>query len=268
MGNNCKSPGKPSNFVELHFERILYKPVDNNQHNIAELPHKVVGTKAKRFSTSEYGTKKCPHQLMPITEFIKICSRNRPAGISDISWDRFVSSVYLECCQIDVQGEVDKRGQVEAENSLSCLGYRLGKHKLMVEGGSGRSTPNFSDSSVEFIGKFLFPIDDSDKWDVDTVNSDVDTDKSDVVSNSLSSLSVVSLSPYRPDRLFAKYYRDLAGDEKVPSAYDKQLDLKYAFSLGDIQRNSCESERWQTENKIPSTASATTTEPGQRKSWH
>jgi len=258
MGNNCKSVDKPRMFFEPNFERIFYKTV-NNQRNMAERLHKVVGTKAKRFSMSDYeDTKKCPPPLMPMTEFIKICSRNRPAGISDMSWDRFVYSLCLECSWIDVQGEVDKRGQLEAGNSLSSLGYRLGKHKLISEEVSGRSTPTFSDSSVEFAGKFLLPIGNSDKSDDDTVKSDVLTYKSNVVSNSLSSLSALSLSMYRPDRSFAKYYSDLSTDE-ASCGCDKQSNLKYGLSLGELTCNSFESRKLQTENKI-STASNTATE--------
>jgi len=260
MGNNCKSVDKQRKFLEPNFERIFYKIVDNDQRNIAERLHKVVGTKAKRFSMSDYeDTKKCPPPLMPMTEFIKICSRNRPAGIPDMSWDRFVYSLCLECSWIDVQGEVDKRGQVEAENSLSSLGYRLGKHKLTLEEVSGRSTPTFSDSSVEFAGKFPFTIGNSEKSEDDSVKSDVVTYKSNVVSNSLSSLSALSLSMHRPDRSLAKYYSDLSSDEGY--GCDKQSNLKYGLSLGVLKCNSFESNKLLTENKI-STESNTATEPG------
>jgi len=133
MGNNCKSVDEPREFVEPNFERILYKTVEYNQNNIAELLHKVVGTKAKGFSTENGDTKKRP-PLMSMTEFIRICSRNRPAGISDINWDRFVSSICLECSWIDVQGEVDRRAQVEDETSSSRSQNRLGKKRF--DGGS------------------------------------------------------------------------------------------------------------------------------------
>jgi len=256
MGNNCKSVDEPSKFREPHFGRIIYKAADNNQHNIAGLLQKVVGTKAKHFSTDSGDTKKGPPSLMPMTEFIKICSRNRPAGISDISWDRFVSSVCLECFWIDVQGEVDKRAQIEAETSSSGSPYRLGKKYLMEEV-SGTSTPTASDLSVEFAGKYIFP-------DADTDKSNIDYDESDVVSHSLSSLSDLSFPKDRADRLFAKYDGDLTNDEKVTSGYDKQFDLKYAVSLGDIKCNSVEGKKWYTENKISSKGSSTTTttEPG------
>jgi len=117
---------------------------------------------------------------------------------------------------------------------------------------SGRSTPTASDLSVEFAGKYIFT-------DVDT-DSDVDYVESDVGSKSLSSLSALSLSKYRPDRSFAKYDSDLTNDEKVPCGYDKQFNLKYALSLGDIQCNSFEGKKWQTENKISSFESSTTLE--------
>jgi len=115
MGNHCNLLEKHSNVVEAHIDRILYKTVDNNPHNIAELTHEVVDSKAKCFSTMDEGdTKKCHPPLMPMTQFIKICSRNRPVGISDISWDRFLSSICLECPWIDVLGEVEQRERMEA----------------------------------------------------------------------------------------------------------------------------------------------------------
>merc|ERR1719193_2745706 len=111
-----------------------------------------------------------------------------------------------------------------------------------------------SDSSLEFAGNYIFT-------DVDTDKSDVDTDKSDVVSKSPSSLSAQSLSTYQPDRSFAKYYSDLSSDEKVSSGYDKNLDLKYALSLGDIQCNSFEAIPWHDENQISSKTTSTSTDP-------
>jgi len=258
MGNNCKSVDKPSKFGEPRIERILYKTGDNNQRNIAELLHKVVGSKPKRFLVGNCDATKSPPPLMPMMEFMKICSRNRPAGISDSSWDRFVSTICLECFWIDVYGEVDKRGQVKAETSSWSSSYRLGKKDFKVEEVSRSSTPTVSDLSVEFAGKYILPDDDTDR-------SDVDYDESDVVSKSLSSLS--ALSTYCPDRSFAKYDSDLTSDEKVPNGYDKQFNLKYALSLGDIPCNSIGGKRWQTENKNSSGASTTITDPdsGQQK---
>jgi len=100
---------------------------------------------------------------------------------------------------------------------------------LILGGALGRSTPTVSDSIDEFASKYIF--------------TDVDTDKSDVVSRSLSSLSALSLSMYRPDRSYAEHYSDLSGDEKTSSGYNK-LNLKYALSLSDIQCNSFEGKRW------------------------
>jgi len=242
MGNNCKSVNTPSKVVEPHNERILFKNTDNNQRR-TELLKKFVRTKAKRFSTSQNrdAKKYPPPPLMPMTEFIKICSRNRPAGIPDIVWDRLVSSICLECFWIDVQGEADKRGQMKAEPSSSRSSHWVAKKDSMLE--EGRSTPTASDSIVEFAEKFVF--------------TDVDNDKSDVVSKSLSSLSALSLSMYHPDRSFAIHHSDFSSDdsssdEKTSWGYDKKLDLKYALSLGDLQCNSVEGKRWHDADQISS----------------
>jgi len=224
MGNNCKSVNKPSKVVEPRIERILRKTTDN-QRNRAELLKTFVRTKAERFSTSHnWDTKKCPPpSLMPMTDFIKICSRNRPAGIPDIVWDRFVSSICIECFWIDGEDEVDKRGQMKAKTSSSRSLHRLAKKDSMLEEAAGRSTPTASDSIVEFAGKFI--------------STDVDIDKSDVVSESLSSLSALSLSMYRPDRSLSIHHTDFSSDEKTSRGYDKKLNFKYALSLGDLQCN-------------------------------
>jgi len=252
MGNNCKSVNKPSKVVEPHNERMLWKTTDNNQRNRAELRKKFVRTRAKRFSTSQNrNTKKCPTPpLMPMTDFIKICLENRPAGISDIVWNSFVSTICLECFWIDVQGEVDERGHMKAETSSSRSSHRVAKIDSVLEEAPGRSTPTASDSIVEFAEKFIF--------------TDVDNDKSDVVSKSMSSLSALSLSMCRPDRSFATHHSDFSSEEETSRGYDKELNSKYALSLGDLQCNSFEGKRWHDENQIFSKETNTTTDFGSR----
>merc|ERR550534_820029 len=108
----------------------------------------------------------------------------------------------------------------------------------MLEKASGRSTPTASDSIVEFTGKLI--------------STDGYNDKSDVVSESWSSLSALSLSMYHPDRSFATNHTDFSSDEKTSTGYDEKLDLKYTLSLGDLQCNSFEGERWHDANQISS----------------
>jgi len=230
MGNSFKS-GRLEHDFEPFVERVSYKTADSYKHNNTEHLHNVLSEEKPLSTSTSYnmvGTEKWPSQLlMPIPEFIKICTRNRPAGISDNEWDRFVSTICFECFWIDFRGEVDKKVRV----NTPMLGFSTSDLvSNSSEQVSGRSTDNKDNSSLEFAGHFVF--------------TDIDGDISDAESTSRWSLGVQSCSNPCP-----KYYTEICNDDEVRSNYDKELKL-IAFSLRDVASNASDDNTSYNENKI------------------
>jgi len=230
MGNSCKSSGKLEHNFEPFVERISYKTADSKKHNNTEHLQNAVRSEENPLSTSYnmVATEECPSPLlMPMPEFIKICTSNRPAGISDNEWYRFVSTISFECFWIDVQGEVDKKVRVNTPMLGSSTSDLVSNS---IEQDSGRSTHSKDDSSLEFAGHFVF--------------TNIDGYQSDAESTSQWSLTKQSRSSP-----CEKYYTEICNDDEIRSNYDKELKLS-TFRLGDIELNASEDNSSYDENKI------------------
>jgi len=231
MGNSCKSLGKLKHDFEPFVDRISHKTAESTKHNNTEDLHNGVRSEENPLSKSYnmIGTGECPSHLlmpMPMPEFIKICTRNRPAGISDNEWDMFVSTISFECFWINVQGEVDKKVWVNTPMLGSSTSDLVSNS---IEQVSGRSTYSKDDSSLECAGHFVL--------------TDIG-DTSDAESTSRWDLGVQSCSSQ-----CAKYYTEICNDDEVRSNYDKELKL-IAFSLRDVASNASDDNTSYNENKI------------------
>jgi len=249
MGNACKSSGKLENDFKCFVERTSYKTADSIQHNHAEHQQNVVRSEVNPLPTSyiQGGREECPSPLLrPMSEFINICTRNRPAGVSDIEWDRFVSTICFECFWIDLQIEMDKKVQVNTPmlaTPTRCPTVLSSTKDLMsnsMKEVSGSSTHSEDDLSVDFAARFTV----------------ADSLKSDAESTSRWSLRLQSRS-----KPYAKYYGEICKDDEVRSKNDKELNLSL-FSLGDVEFIASEDNGSSYhENKISSNVTSTSTDP-------
>jgi len=100
--------------------------MDNNQHKIAELLDDVVCPKVEPITNLQLGDTEinASHlHNMSIPELVRICSRNRPAGISETNSEKIVSSICLEYSKINDQRDLDREAQLKTATTPStrCL---------------------------------------------------------------------------------------------------------------------------------------------------
>jgi hypothetical protein len=250
MGNNCKSFDKLSNRFGYHVERTHYKTRDHYKHKICELsvaiPHDVACTKVQPSCTSELGRKgiSCPTQDVQNAELVRICSKNRPVGVSDVNWERLLSSVCFEYSWNDVKGEFDtSAGMVTAiwatpsprSPSRSSENANMG---TWMDKTSRRSSSSTNYSSVEFAGRYVFP-----------------SDYPKARSPSQSSVSAQSVYRGQSERSYAKCFIEDSSESDLGTTCDLECKSSYTFRLGDLPGKSSEDYKSYDENKIYSKSS-------------
>jgi len=247
MGNNCKSFEKMSHSYESHFERTHYKSGNHYKPNLSELcielPRDVTCAEAQRFSTSELdstGTY-CPPFDMRTAELVRICLRNRPAGVSDVDWERFLSSVCFEYSQNDAKCGFDTSAGIKT--AIWATPSPRSPSRSNANMNSRRSSCGDSEySSVEFAGRYVLPY--------------MHNDKTNALSSSLSSMSGQSQSRGQSERSHAKCFVEDSSDTDLGSVCDEDFNSGYTYRLGDLPCKSCEDYKSFDENKISSKASS------------
>jgi len=278
MGNNCKAFEKLSNRSECYPKRIQFQTGDHFKHKInelrIELPHDMAWTKASCLSTSELGSKGIRYPPLDVRteELVRICLKNRPAGVSDDNWERFLSSVCFEYSKNDVKGSLDTsagmkaaiwetpsplslyvqndvKGDMDTSAGLKTAIWATPSPRsqtrsianTIMDKASQRSSSVTNYSSVELAGRFVFPDKESD-------------DSTD--SSSLSSLSAWTLSRCGSERSYAKFISEDYSDSDLGTICNEKLKSRYRYRLGDLAWKSCEDSSSCNENKISSKANS------------
>jgi hypothetical protein len=180
---------------------------------------------------------------MPLPEFINIVSKNRPLGISDEDWERYVSSVTMEFFKFGNHDEQEKemlmknlKFAMSAPNSpsLSSIDAVLGMS-------SKECTPSLSEigtvSSAQFAGRFVLP-DSSDH-------------ESSAGSTSVWSLNSESTSLSKKNWASVRCLKQVsdADEDRVDS--DMVLNSRCTtLCLKDFPSNSYEENLFYNENKM------------------
>jgi len=118
MGNYCKSYKGTicnNNSSKYHDEQINHINIYDSREKIAQFWHNVVirakvqGVTALQLEKlgEDISSKFCSFDVT-MAEFWSICSMNYPAGLTDDEWERFVSSVCLECFRWGGQNDLGK----------------------------------------------------------------------------------------------------------------------------------------------------------------
>jgi len=166
MGNYCKSLGDENvDFLNLR-ERIRYKTTDTKWRNLLQLWHNA-GTPSTTVDNLKTAVGKekiiSDTSLMTIQEFVTMCAKNRPPGVSNEDWDWFTSSSCREFFKLEVEDEFDKKPLTKAE-SFTLLGTCSQSQTSFdaLKGASleecvKSSSETRSVSSVEFAERIVLP---------------------------------------------------------------------------------------------------------------
>jgi len=248
MGNYCKSIGDGNVDFCNPTERIRYKTTDTYWRNIFQLWHNA-GTPSKTFNnlkTPVFGKENiiADTSLVTIEEFVSMCDRNRPSGVSNGDKEWFPSSTYREFLMQKVEDEFVKKPLTKAGSfSLEEISSQSQTSVDAVKGVSleecaKSSSETQSVSTVEFAERIILPGESA----YDSPSTTVWT---------CSSL---------PDWSFA-CMDQLLTDDEVGAESDSKLNSGYKkFYLKDIPIIPEGDNPYNDENKSSFTASSTTTD--------
>lgn len=180
---------------------------------------------------------------MPLPEFISIVSQNRPVGISDEDWERFVSSVTLEFFGFGIHNEQGKVTLVE--NSKFAMSAPNSPSLFSIDAVMGMSTkeytPTLSEtgtvSSAAFAGRFVLP--------------DISDDDCSADSTSVWSLNSESPSLSQVNWASVRCLKQFSGADEVRADSDIVLSSRCTtLCLKDLPSNSYEENLFNNENKM------------------
>jgi hypothetical protein len=190
---------------------------------------------------------------LPMSEFIRICSLNRPKKISDTDWWRFVYNTYIECFTLGVPSKLHNKAKAEFTGLSCCVPSSpslssIDAVKSMQMEESTRLSLSQSFSSVEFAGPVAFPdISGYNQLSSETILGCIQND-SDWSERSCSS---------------SRLKKDFSSPDKFGCESDMVLKSRFtAYRLGDLPSDSCEESLFYNENKHSTSADSSITEAG------
>jgi len=251
MGNyHCKALAQPNyRSFQPNTERITYVATDDKiqKYNFGKSVRRQASFKG--VAAAQFGgeiKKVAPTTQMSISEFVRICTQNRPEGVSDDNWRRFLYSICSEYFRDGLDGDFSTKAKTKSENiavpvsrspSRSSIDAVIG---VSMEETTPRLSPCTSVSIAEFAGRFEFP---------DIANCNL----SDAESTSiwLQDAECSSFSEHRTS--FVSPNQFVSADEVGAESCNV---LKYkctALCLGDLPSESYEENLFYNENKISTT---------------
>jgi len=258
MGNHCRYLGESSNNgSRRHKEPICWKTRDHDWRNIAQSAHNVT-TQVNVAGILNRGENinGIAHSLhVPVPEFISIVSQNRPVGISDQDWERFVSSITLGFCKYSIHNEQEKGAFVK--NSRYAMSTPNSPSLSSIDAVVGRSmiecTPTLSEtesvSSAEFAGRYILP--DSSDHECSTS------------STSMWSLNAESKSLSQLNWATARCLKQFSGADEVRAKSERDLKSRCTtLCLKDMPSNSYEENLFYDEDKMSTPARNPITDDG------
>jgi len=191
-----------------------------------------------------------PYSGMSPLELIRICSRNRPAGISDSNWETFLLSLSFDCFDINFQSKLDREVPMEATSTISLLGSSRSSVNAVIEISVNEDFQSWTSSADattgEFAARLELPLEDSDNYDAKSISlGDVQIPSTP---NSISSWSS------------ATCIGGLVGGHIPKLKCDLRSNLRYTtLTLGDLPCNLYEEVLLNSESKISTAPSSTKT---------
>jgi len=166
MGNQCKAIRDGSVDISNPGERICYKSLDTKWRKIFQRWHNgaiptTVNNVTAPLCWKEEIVDDTSH--VRIQDYVSMCTRNRPPGVSNEDWEWYISSSCQEIFKLQVQDDFYKTPLVKSD-SFSSLGTyshsQTSVHAVLGlswEESEQSSVETLSVSSVEFAGRFVLP---------------------------------------------------------------------------------------------------------------
>lgn len=240
------------NNSQRHTERICYKTMDSIWRNIPQYRHKVA-TQANPIgaTTLQLGEdirKIALNTQISMPELVSICSRNRPLGVLDDDWKRFLASTCRDCSWSGGQQKREPMKSAKLSTSRQVYPYQDNIRTvkdILIEESLSMSYLSPSVSSAQFAGRFELP--------------DVNCDHSNTETTSLWSLNTESITWSEPQYLSARSLQEFSIANKFGTSSDMLLKSYCTkFSLGDLRSNCY--EQCCNENKISTTGNSNITD--------
>jgi len=260
MGNYCKTFGQPNHkSSQLHTERLSDREMDDKFQKSKFRKSVARRVIFKGVSKAQLGGEMKKVDITTpilISELVRICSRNRPEGVSDDNWQRFLSFTCSEYFNFGINGEFDSQAKVKSENFSVPVPRSSSRSSvdavmdMFIEEGTPSSSLSTSVSIAEFAGRFALP-------DVTECN------QSDAESSSiwLQDTECSYLCEHRS--LSVRSHDYLVSADEVGAESYKGLNSKFtAICLGDLPSGSCEENLFYDENKISTIFDSCITESG------
>jgi len=261
MGNFYCKVLEQANYKSSQYntKRVSYQPMEDN----SEKPNFWKST-VREESVCKSGPaqlwgkidKVFPSTRMSIPEFLRICSQNRPAGVSDDNWQRFLYSICSEYFKVGFHGDLSSKIQAKSGNidaRLPCSPSRSSINAVMelsMQEASPRMSHSSSVSIVEFAGRFALP-------------DNAEYNQSDAEFTSIWFQDTECSSFHEPKSTSERCLNEFMTTCINGAESYKVWKSKYtALCLGDISSGSSEENLFCEENKLSTTFASSKPESG------
>jgi len=261
MGNyHCKTLEQP-NYKSSHLiaERVSYQPMDDNFEKANFWKRNSRGANICKSHMTHLGEEmeKVPPTIkMSISEFLRICSQNRPSGVSDDNWQQFLNSTCSEYFNVGSNGDLGSKIQAKSVNITVPVTNSPSRSSidavmdLSMQEASLRLSHSSSVSIVEFAGRFALP-------------HNAEYNQSDAESTSIWVHDTECSSFCDPKSTSLKCQNEFVSTCDVGAESYKVWKSKCtALCLGDVPSGSYEESSFYDENKISTTFANSKPEPG------
>jgi len=262
MGNYyCKTLVQQPNYKSSHLnaERVSYQSMYDNfektnfwksngrEANIRESDMTKLGEEMEKVS---------PTIKMSISEFLRICSQNRPVGVSDDNWQQFLNSTCSEYFNVGFNVDLSSKIQAKYVNITVPVPKSPSRSSIdaVMDLSMQKASPRLSHSSsvsiVEFAGRFALP-------------DNAEYNQSDAESTSIWVQDTECSSFYDPKSTSLTFQNEFVSTCDVGAESYKFWKSKCtALCLGDVPSGSYEESSFYDENKISTTFANSKPEPG------
>jgi len=261
MGNYyCKTLEQPTCKRSLHnTERAGYRPMDDNLEKANFWKRNGRGANICKSHMTQLGEEmeKVPPTIkMSISEFLRICSHNRPLGVSDDNWQQFLNSTCSEYFNVGFNGDLSSKIQAKSVNITAPVPNSPSRSSidavmdLSMQEASLRWSHSSSASIVEFAGQFALP-------------RNAEFNQSDAESTSIWVHDTESSSVYDPKSTSLQCQNEFVSTCDVGTESCNIWKSKStALCLGDVPSGSYEESSFNDENKISTTFANSKPESG------
>jgi len=261
MGNYYCKTLEQRNYKSSHLdaERVSYLPMEDNfeKANFWKMNGRGANIcESYKTQLGEEMEKVPPTIKMSISEFLRICSHNRPVGVSDDNWQQFLNSTCSEYFNVSLNGDLRSKIRAKSLNitvpvtnspSRSSIDAVM---RLSMQEGNLRLSHSSSASIVEFAGRCALP-------------DNAECNQSDAESTSIWVRDTECSSFYDPKSTSVKCHEDFVSTcDGGAESYKVWKSKCTALCLGDVPSGSYEENLFYDENKISTTFADSKPESG------